>query len=57
VWLRQRERDIDFGAMRFSGRGQGPEKIDILGHKMRFVLERQSLEQKQHDPSIFAIRV
>lgn len=33
-----------------------PKKIDVLGHNMRFVLERQSLEEKQHDPSTFTIR-
>jgi len=33
-----------------------PKKIDVLAHNIRFVLERLSLEQKQHDPSIFAIR-
>jgi hypothetical protein len=101
VWLRQRERDIDIGTMRFPGIvysnialpllllphttrsddpikllngllysydsrfGKGiynkdankvPKKIDISAHNMRFLLERQSVEQKQHDPSIFAIR-
>jgi hypothetical protein len=33
-----------------------PKKIDVFGHGMNFVLERQSVEEKQHDPSIFAIR-
>jgi hypothetical protein len=101
VWLRQKERDIDFGTMRFPGIvyanialpllllphttksddkielanglllyyfsrfGRGnyrndlnkvPSRIDVFGHGMNFVLERQSLEGAQHDPSTFAIR-
>ena len=33
-----------------------PKKVDVFGHGMDFVLERQSVEPKQHDPAIFAIR-
>jgi hypothetical protein len=33
-----------------------PKKIDVLSGGRRYVLERQTVEEKTHDPSIFALR-